>query len=127
MAIDINQLAERIADAVKAAPELAQQLVENPVATVERITGVTGGYDLTELFGLCLARLADAGVDLSAVDLGKLDLSAIDVSRLSPDELLGRGPRLNVDLSHPDMAARAPTMLGAGGLGGLLGGLFGAR
>ena len=88
MAIDINQLAERIADAVEAAPELAQQLVENPVATVERITGVTGGYDLTELFGLCLARLAEAGVDLSTVDLGKLDLSAIDVSRLSPDEHL---------------------------------------
>ena len=63
MAIDINQLAERIADAVEAAPELAQRLVENPVATVEHITGVTGGYDLTELFGLCLARLAEAGVD----------------------------------------------------------------
>lgn len=127
MAIDINQLAERIADAVKAAPELAQQLVENPVATVERITGVTGGYDLTELFGLCLARLAEAGVDLSAVDLGKLDLSAIDVSRLSPDELLGLASRLNVDVSKLDMAAIASKMLGAGGLGGLLGGLFGGR
>lgn len=130
MAIDINQLAERIADAVEAAPELAQQLVENPVATVERITGVTGvtgGYDLTELFGLCLARLAEAGVDLSAVDLGKLDLSAIDVSRLSPDELLGLAARLNVDVSKLDMAAIASKMLGAGGLGGLLGGLFGGR
>lgn len=124
MAIDINQLAERIADAVEDAPELAQQLVENPVATVERITGVTGGYDLTELFGLCLA---EAGVDLSAVDLGKLDLSAIDVSRLSPDELLGLAARLNVDVSKLDMAAIASKMLGAGGLGGLLGGLFGGR
>ena len=118
MAIDINQLAERIADAVEAAPELAQQLVENPVATVERITGVTGGYALTELFGLCLARLAEAGVDLSAVDLGKLDLSAIDVSRLSPDELLGLAARLNVDVSKLDMAAIASKVLGAGGLGG---------
>lgn len=127
MAIDINQLAERIADAVEAAPELAQQLVENPVAAVERITGVTDGYDLTELFGLCLARLAEAGVDLSTVDMGKLDLSAIDVSRLSPDELLGLAARLNVDVSKLDMAAIASKMLGAGGLGGLLGGLFGGR
>ena len=72
-------------------------------------------------------RLAEAGVDLSAVDLGKLDLSAIDVSRLSPDELLGLAARLNVDVSKLDMAAIASKMLGAGGLGGLLGGLFGGR
>lgn len=127
MAIDMNQLADKIAGTVAAAPELAQQLVESPAQTVERITGVAGGYDLTELFRLSLDRLAQVGADLSEVDLGKLDLSAIDVSRLSPDELLRLAAKLNVDVSKVDMAAIASKMLGSSGLGGLLGGLFGGR
>lgn len=127
MAIEINELAAKVASAVEAAPELAQELVSDPVATVERIAGVAGGYDLTELFRLCLARLAQAGVDLSCVDLSRLDLDAIDVSKLNPDELLGLAARLNVDVSKVDMAAIASKMIGSGGLGGLLGGLFGGR
>lgn len=127
MAIDMNQLADKIAGAVAAAPELAQQLVESPAQAVERITGVAGGYDLTELFRLSLDRLAQVGADLSEVDLGKLDLSAIDVSRFNPDELLRLAAKLNVDVSKVDMAAIASKMLGSSGLGGLLGGLFGGR
>lgn len=127
MDIDIHQLATKVSDAVVATPELAQQLVESPAAAVERIAGVSGGYDLTELFGLCLSRLADAGVDLSSVDLSWLDFAAIDVTRLNPDELLGLAARLNVDVSKLDMAAIASRMLGSSGLGGLLGGLFGGR
>ncbi len=127
MAIEINELAAKVAGAVELAPELAQELVSDPVATVERIAGVSGGYDLTELFRLCLARLAQADVDLSCVDLSRLDLDAIDVSRLNPDELLGLAAKLNVDVSKVDMAAIAGKMLGSSGLGGLLGGLFGGR
>ena len=122
-----KDIAQKLVEAVKATPEVAQQLIADPSGAVARVAGATDGFDLTKVVQEALALAADLRLDLSCVDLGKLDLSAIDVSRLSPDELLGLAARLNVDVSKLDMAAIASKMLGAGGLGGLLGGLFGGR
>ena len=104
--MDMQALATQVADAVAAAPALAQELVSDPAGAVEKITGERGA-DVTALLPKTLALLAERSVDLSAVDLGKL----------------------NVDLSKLDMAAIAGKLLGggAGALGGLLGGLFGRR
>lgn len=122
-----QSMAEQIADAVAADPELAQELVSDPAVVVERITGETGA-DVTALLPATLEELANRGADLSFVDLSALDLSQIDVARLDVAELQDAASKLNVDLSKLDMAGIAGALLGQkglGALGGLFGGLFG--
>lgn len=124
--MDMQALATQVADAVAAAPALAQELVSDPAGAVEKITGERGA-DVTALLPKTLALLAERSVDLSAVDLSALDLSQIDVTRLDLARLQDAAGKLNVDLFKLDMAAIAGKLLGggAGALGGLLGGLFG--
>lgn len=119
MAADIQALAAKIASAVKEAPALAQEFVSSPAATVQKVTGAAAGsYDLTELFSATMAKLSDAGLDLSGVDLSKLDVSDIDISRLNLAELAKAAGALKIDLTKLDFGK-------LGGLAGLAGGLFG--
>lgn len=123
---DIQALAAQVVDAIKQAPELAQSLVEDPAATVEKVCGATD-VDLTSLFVAALDKLEGADIDLSGLDLSRLDLDALDLTRLDPTRLLNVATKLGIDVSKVDMAAIASKMLSSNGLGGLLGGLFGGR
>ena len=125
--MDAQTIANRVAEAVEAAPARAQELIADPRGAVERITGATG-FDVTEVFTATLRKLSGSGLVLSrAVDLSKLDLEQIDVVRLDVAELKDAARKLRVDMSKLDMGAIAGKMLGGGSLGGLLGGLFGKR
>ena len=127
MAQDIQAIATQVVEAIRKAPELAQRLVEAPAATVEEICGKGVSVDLTSLLMAALEKLEGLDVDLSGLDLSKLDLEAFDLSRLDPTRLLNTATKLGIDVSKVDMAAIANKMLSSGGLGGLLGGLFGGR
>lgn len=125
--MDAQTIADRVAEAVEAAPRRAQELIADPRGAVERITGATG-FDVTEVLTATLRRLSDTGLDLSrVVDLSALDLDQLDVVRLDIAELQDAAHKLHVDLSRLDMGAIASKMLGGANLGGLLGGLFGSR
>ena len=121
MPVDIKSLAAQITEAITNAPELAQELIDSPAQTVERITGQSE-VDLTELFQLVLSNL---GIDLSGLDLTRLDLTAIDLSRLDFGELAGMARSLG--LSFTDLAGAASGLLGGSGVSGLLGSLFGGK
>lgn len=123
MPVDIKNLAAQITEAITNAPELAQELVDSPAQTVERITGQSE-VDLTELFQLVLSNLSKVGIDLSGLDLTRLDLTAIDLSRLDLGEIAGMVRSLG--LSFTDLAGAASGLLG-GGVSGLLGSLFGRK
>lgn len=129
MAVDIQSLASQITSAVQKAPELAQQFVSAPAATVEKVTGaVAADYDLTDLFSATMAKLAETGVDLSSVDLSQLDFSDIDISRLNLADLAKSAGALGIDLTKLDLSKLGGLAGLAGGLfgnGGLFGGLFG--
>ena len=71
MPVDIKSLAAQNTEAITNAPELAQELVDSPAQTVERITGQSE-VDLTELFQLVLSNLSKVGIDLSGLDLTRL-------------------------------------------------------
>ncbi len=121
MAVDIQALAAKIASAVQEAPALAQDFVSSPAATVEKVTGaIAGSYDLTDLFSATMAKLSEAGLDLSSVDLSKLDVSGIDISRLNLAELAKAAGALKIDITKLDLSK-------LGGLAGLAGGLFGKK
>lgn len=124
MPVDIKNLAAQITEAIVNAPELAQELIDSPAQTIERITGQSE-VDLTELFQLVLSNLSKTGVDLSGLDLTKLDLTAIDLSRLDLGELAGMAQSLGI--SFADLAGAASGLLGGGGVSGLLGSLFGRK
>ena len=123
MAVDIKNLAAQITEAITNAPELAQELIDSPAQTVERITGQSEA-DLTELFQAVLSNLSKTGIDLSGLDLTRLDLTAIDLSRLDLGKLAGMAQSLG--LSFTDLAGAASGLLG-GGVSSLLGSLFGGR
>lgn len=124
MPVDIKSLAAQITEAITNAPELAQELIDSPVQTVERITGQSE-VDLTELFQLVLSNLSKVGIDLSGLDLTRLDLTAIDLSRLDFGELAGMARSLG--LSFTDLAGAASGLLGGSSVSGLLGSLFGGK
>lgn len=123
MPVDIKNLAAQITEAIVNAPELAQELIDSPAQTVERITGQSE-VDLTELFQLVLSNLSKVGIDLSGLDLTRLDLTAIDLSRLDLGEIAGMAQSLG--LGFADLAGAASGLLG-GGVSGLLGSLFGRK
>lgn len=124
--MDVQTIAQQVTDAVRATPELAQELVADPAGAVGRITGATG-FDVTEVLQASLADFAASGLDLSFVDLSKLDLSQLDVSRLDIAQLQSAASALHIDMTRLDLAAVASKLLGSGSLGGLMGGLFGRR
>lgn len=124
MAVDIKNLAARITEAITNAPELAQELIDSPAQTVERITGQSEA-DLTELFQAVLSNLSKTGIDLSGLDLTRLDLTAIDLSRLDLGELAGMAQSLG--LSFTSLAGAASGLLGGNGVFSLLGSLFGGK
>ena len=125
MPVDIKSLAAQlIAEAITNAPELAQELVDSPAQTVERITGQSE-VDLTELFQLVLSKLSKVGIDLSGLDLTRLDLTAIDLSRLDLGEIAGMAQSLGI--SFTSLAGAASGLLGGRGVSGLLGSLFGGK
>lgn len=124
MPTDIKSLATQITEAIVNAPELAQELIDSPAQTVERITGQSEA-DLTELFQLVLSNLSKTGVDLSGLDLTRLDLSAIDLTRLDLGELAGMAQSLGI--SFTSLAGAASGLFGGSGVSSLLGGLFGGK
>ena len=124
MPVDIKNLAAQITETITNAPELAQELIDSPAQTVERITGQSEA-DLTELFQAVLSNLSKTGIDLSGLDLTRLDLSAIDLSRLDLGELVGMARSLG--LSFTSLAGAASGLLGGSGVSSLLGSLFGGR
>ena len=124
MPVDIKNLAAQITEAIVNAPELAQELIDSPARTVERITGQSEA-DLTELFQRLLSNLSKTCVDLSGLDLTRLDLSAIDLTRLDLGELAGMAKSLGI--SFADLAGAASGLLGGSGVSSLLGSLFGRK
>lgn len=115
------QIAEKIVDAVRQAPEVAQELIASPREAVARVAGATGGFDLTAVVQEALTQAGELKLDLSCVDLSKLDLSQIDVSKLDLGRLASVATACNIDISKLDMGAVTAKLLG----GGLFGGLFG--
>lgn len=109
-----KDIAEKIVEAVKAAPEVAQELIADPRATVARVAGAAEGFDLTEVVQEALALAADLKLDLSCVDLGKLDLSQIDVAELDLVRLASVASACNVDMTKLDMGAVTAKLLGGG-------------
>lgn len=109
-----KDIAEKIVEAVKAAPEVAQELIADPRAAVARVTGAAEGFDLTEVVQEALALAADLRLDLSCVDLGKLDLSQIDVAKLDLVRLASVASTCNVDMTKLDMGAVTAKLLGGG-------------
>lgn len=113
------EIAEKIVDAVRQTPTVAQELISNPRDAVARVAGETGGFDLTAVVQEALELASDLRLDLSGVDLGKLDLSQIDVSKLDLGRLASVASACNIDISKLDMGAVTAKLLG--------GGLFGRR
>ena len=107
-----QQIAEKVIEAVRATPSVAQELVSDPRGAIARITGERGGVDLTEGVQEALALAADLRLDLSGVDLGKLDLSQIDVRKLDLVRLASVASACNVDMSKLDMGAVTAKLLG---------------
>ena len=75
-----KDIAQRIVEAVKATPEVAQELIADPRGAVERVAGATDGFDLTEVVQEALAL---------AADLSKLDMGAV-TAKLLGGGLFGR-------------------------------------
>lgn len=112
-----KDIAQKLVEAVKATPEVAQELIADPSGAVARVAGATDGFDLTEVMQEALALAADlkldlSCVDLSCVDLGKLDLSQIDVAKLDLVRLASVASACNVDMSKLDMGAVTAKLLG---------------
>ena len=114
-----KDIAQKLVEAVKATPEVAQELIADPRGAVARVAGAANGFDLTEVVQEALALAADLRLDLSCVDLGKLDLSQIDVAKLDLVRLASVASACNVDMSKLDMGAVTVKLLGDG--------LFGRR
>ena len=109
-----QQIAEKVIEAVRTTPSVAQELVSDPRGAIARITGERDGVDLTEVVQEALALAADLKLDLSDVDLGKLDLSQIDVRKLNLARLASVASACHVDMSKLDMAAVTAKLLGGG-------------
>lgn len=124
--MDIQAIATQVAEAIKEAPEKAQELVSDPKAAIEGITGESG-FDVTEAVQAILAKVGDMGLDLSSLDLSKLNLSQIDIAKLDVSQLKDVAGKLGIDTSKLDLGGIAGKVLGEGGLGGMLGGLFGKK
>ena len=106
-----KDIAQKLVEAVKATPEVAQQLIADPSGAVARVAGATDGFDLTKVVQEALALAADLKLDLSCVDLGKLDLSQIDVAKLDLVRLASVASACNVDMSKLDMGAVTAKLL----------------
>ena len=109
-----KDIAEKIVEAVRTTPSVAQELVSDPRGAIARITGERGGVDLTEVVQEALALAADLKLDLSDVDLGKLDLSQIDVAKLDLVRLASVASACNVDMTKLVMGAVTAKLLGGG-------------
>ena len=107
-----KDIAQKLVEAVKATPEVAQELIADPSGAVARVAGATDGFDLTEVVQEALALAADLRLDLSCVDLGKLDLSQIDVAKLDLVRLASVASACNVDMTKLDMGAVTVKLLG---------------
>ena len=97
----------------------------DPRGTIEGITGATD-FNATEVLQAAIGKVSEMGLDLSSLDLSQLDLSAIDVSKLNVSSLMDAAKNLGVDISKLDLGG----LLGGnifGGLGGMLGSLFGRK
>lgn len=121
-----QEIIDRIVSTIQEAPEKAQGFIEDPKGSVAAVAGGTG-FDIHAIVQGVLDRLAELGVDLSAVDISKLDLGQFDPSKLDLVALQSAAGKLNIDLtkldlSKLDMAAAMKSILGGG-----LGGLFGKR
>lgn len=124
--MDIQAIATQVAEAIKEAPEKAQELVSDPKGAIEGITGESG-FDVTEAVQAILAKVGDMGLDLSSLDLSKLNLAQIDIAKLDVSQLKDVAAKIGVDTSKLDLGGIAGKVLGEGGLGGMLGGLFGKK
>ena len=111
-AVTSKDIAQKLVEAVKATPEVAQELIADPSGAVARVAGATDGFDLTKVVQEALALAADLRLDLSCVDLGKLDLSQIDVAKLDLVRLASVASACNVDMSKLDMGAPTAKLVG---------------
>ena len=109
-----KDIAEKLIEAVRTTPSVAQELVSDPRGAIARAAGAAEGFDLTEVVQEARALAADLRLDLSGVDLGKLDLSQIDVRKLNLARLASVASACHVDMSKLDMAAVTAKLLGGG-------------
>ena len=117
--MNAQEIAEKVLEVVKEAPEKAQELVSDPKGAVEKICGETD-FDVNDVVQLVLEKAGDLEVDLSHLDLSKLsqdfDLSKLDLSKLS--EI---AQKANIDVSKIDLGTMTNGLLSN------LGGLFGKK
>lgn len=96
--MDISALIDQLVATVQDAPEKINEILADPKAAIEDITGQQlGEGDLSQIVAGVQEKLAAGEIDLSGIDLSQIDLSKLDLGAL-----LGGG---------------------AGGIGGALGGI----
>lgn len=87
--MDIQAIIDQVMGAVGNAPEKINDILADPKAAIEDITGQTlGEGDLSQIVSGVQERIADGGIDLSNIDLSKIDLSALG----GIGDLLGSSP-----------------------------------
>ncbi len=102
--MDIQAIIDQVMGVVGDAPEKIGDILADPKAAIEDITGqALGEGDLSQIVSGVQERIADGSIDLSNIDLSKIDLSALG----GIGDLLGNSP--------------------LGGIAEGLGGLFGKK
>ena len=102
--MDIQAIIDQVMQAVGNAPEKINDILSDPRAAIEDITGqALGEGDLSQIVAAVQEKFAAGELDLSDIDLSKIDLSKLG----GLGSLLGNSP--------------------LGGIAQGLGGLFGKR
>lgn len=87
--MDIQAIIDQVLGVVGDAPEKINDILADPKAAIEDITGqALGEGDLSQIVSGVQERIADGGIDLSNIDLSKIDLSALG----GIGDLLGNSP-----------------------------------
>lgn len=76
--MDIQGIIDQVVQTVTNAPEKINDILADPRAAIEDITGQTlGEGDLTQIVDGVKDRVLSGGIDLSAIDLSQIDLSKL--------------------------------------------------
>lgn len=76
--MDIQAIIDQVLETVTTAPDKLNELLADPRATIEEITGQTlGEGDLSQIVAGVKDRVASGELDLSAIDLSSIDLSSL--------------------------------------------------
>ncbi len=81
--MDIQAIIDQVLETVGNAPDKAAELLQDPQAAIEEITGqALGEGEVSQVIDGVKERIAGGGFDLGNLDLGNLDLGGIDLSAL---------------------------------------------